>query len=118
MSLDFYIPILNLAIECQGNGHFEPIKHSRKQSDDTALKIYKGIQKRDKIKKELCEKNGIEIIYYLDEKYTHHLKNGEKYFTSIKELKKYLIDKMSSVGINVIKNRHYLTNRFYMESLF
>lgn len=60
LSLDFYLPDFNIAIECQGIQHFEPIDFFGGE---------KGFQeqiKRDKIKNELCNKHGIKIIYYAD----------------------------------------------------
>lgn len=56
-SLDFYLPKLNIAIECQGLQHFEPTKHF--ENCDTLLK-------RDKLKYWLCQENNIELLYYTD----------------------------------------------------
>ena len=57
LKLDFYLPDYNIAIECQGEQHF---KKFRFEKDDKKL-----IQrvKRDNRKKELCEQNGIKIVY-------------------------------------------------------
>ena len=57
MRLDFYLPQYNVAIECQGIQHFEPIEFWGGQ------KAYKGLIKRDKIKKELCEIHNIRVVY-------------------------------------------------------
>ena len=54
-SLDFFIPRFNIAIECQGSQHF--FKGHFRDSFDV-------IKKRDLKKKELCEKNGVTLIYY------------------------------------------------------
>lgn len=58
LKLDFYLPQFNVAIECQGLQHFKPVEMFGGESgfNDTII--------RDKVKMELCEKNGIEIIYY------------------------------------------------------
>lgn len=56
-SLDFYLPKYNVAIECQGSQHFTDKTHF---SHDT----FKERVKRDKTKKELCDKNGINLIYF------------------------------------------------------
>lgn len=58
MSLDFYLPDYNIAIECQGVQHYnkELIKWDKFNFND--------IIERDKLKKNLCYKNGI-LIYYL-----------------------------------------------------
>ena len=60
--LDFYLPDYNIAIECQGRQHFEPVDHFGGK---------KGLiecEYRDNIKYNLCKKNKINIIYYSSEK--------------------------------------------------
>ena len=44
-----------MAIECQGIQHFKPIDFFEK------LNV---IQQRDNLKKQLCEENGIKLLYY------------------------------------------------------
>ena len=56
--LDFYLPEYKIAIECQGEQHFEPIKHFGGENK------YKLQQERDKRKKQLCKENGIDLLYY------------------------------------------------------
>ena len=56
--IDFYIPKYNIAIECQGEQHFTRF---RWENNDEKLKLR---QLRDKVKKELCEKHNIPILYY------------------------------------------------------
>lgn len=58
LSLDFYLPEYNVAIECQGRQHFESIDFFGGE------KGLKETIERDKIKKELCEKNNIKLLYY------------------------------------------------------
>ena len=58
LSLDFYLPKYNIAIECQGEQHFMPIEFFGGEEKFNKTKNY------DKLKKELCEKNGIELLYY------------------------------------------------------
>ena len=58
-SLDFYLPKYNIAIECQGEQHFRPVKYFG------GIKEYNKVKKLDKIKKEICDKNGIRLIYYV-----------------------------------------------------
>jgi len=57
-SLDFYLPDYNTAIECQGEQHFNIVEHfgGEKHYNVTIL--------RDKIKKRLCDENGVDLIYY------------------------------------------------------
>jgi len=63
MKLDFYLPKYSLAIECQGIQHFEPVDFANK-GKKWAEELFIKNQLRDKIKKELCNENGIEIIYF------------------------------------------------------
>ena len=58
LSLDFYLPDYNIAIECQGRQHFLEIDFFGGE------KGLKETIKRDKIKKELCEKNNIKLLYF------------------------------------------------------
>ena len=56
-SLDFYIPRYKLAIECQGEQHFMPLKYFG--GDDKFAK-----QVRYDISKNVeCEENGVNILY-------------------------------------------------------
>lgn len=55
--LDFYLPEYNIAIECQGEQHFVAVKHFGGEE------AFYNTQKRDKVKKELCEEHGIKIFY-------------------------------------------------------
>lgn len=57
-SLDFYLPELNTAIECQGEQHFKPTRRMG------GVKKYKVIQERDQRKAKLCQENGVQILYY------------------------------------------------------
>ena len=61
-TLDFYLPERNMAIECQGIQHFEPIDFAGK-GKRWANKLFKDNIKRDELKRRLCEENGIKIIY-------------------------------------------------------
>lgn len=56
MSLDFFLPQYNIAIECQGKQHF--IGNTFYSRD-----IQKIID-RDKRKRLLCQENGINLVYY------------------------------------------------------
>jgi len=58
LPLDIYLPEYKIAIECQGEQHFiEETVFERNES----LEIR---HERDRIKNELCKKNGIQILYY------------------------------------------------------
>ena len=56
LQLDFYFPEYHLAIEVQGKQHF-------RESNFFQTRLETQI-KRDKEKKELCEKNGVKLLYY------------------------------------------------------
>ena len=58
LSLDFYLPKYNIAIECQGEQHFKPINFFGGEEK------FNKIINNDKIKNELCNAHGINIIYY------------------------------------------------------
>lgn len=57
-SLDFYLPKYNVAIECQGGQHFQPIEYFGGWEE------FKTVQERDRRKFELCKEHNIPIIYY------------------------------------------------------
>ena len=57
MSLDFYLPDYNIAVECQGIQHYEPVEYFGGE------KAFEEQKKRDEIKYKLCEKNGIKLKY-------------------------------------------------------
>ena len=57
-SLDFYLPEYQTAIECQGRQHFEATDFFG------GMKGLSERQKRDKEKAELCENNGVKLIYF------------------------------------------------------
>ena len=58
LTLDFYLPKYNIAIECQGDQHFNNSRcFGNKELNDVIIK-------RDKRKYQLCNNNGVDIIYY------------------------------------------------------
>ena len=62
LSLDFYIPSLNIAIECQGEQHFRPVDFAG-NGKEWAETEYKKLVERDACKKRLCEENGVILKY-------------------------------------------------------
>lgn len=60
LSLDFYLPKYNIAIECQGIQHFKPVEYFGGKI------AYEEQVKRDKRKKKLCIENNIELRYVVD----------------------------------------------------
>lgn len=55
--LDFYITDLNIAIECQGRQHYEPVAYFGGQE------TFERIIECDQRKRQLCEKNGVKLFY-------------------------------------------------------
>lgn len=55
--IDFFLPDYNIAIECQGEQHFK--KYRWENNDNGLIKR----QRNDEIKKMLCEKNNIKVVY-------------------------------------------------------
>jgi hypothetical protein len=59
LSLDFYLPEYNMAIECQGIQHFDNKSFFSKNSN---------LIENDIIKNRVCKEHGIQIIYYANYK--------------------------------------------------
>jgi hypothetical protein len=78
LKLDFYLPDYNIAIECQGKQHFEPVSFGMKDKEKINEEFQENIE-RDRIKKKLCNENGIKVIYVNywqnDEEITFLLRN-------------------------------------------
>lgn len=63
LPLDFYIPVYNIAIECQGKQHFECVNFGGKMTIEEQKKNLETQKKNDLFKKQECEKNGVKLIY-------------------------------------------------------
>ena len=87
-SIDFYLPEYNIAIECQGEQHFKPIKFFGGE-----LNFYRGV-KRDVDKKRLCRENNVKLIYFLDSKYNIFLEKSKEniFFNNTKNLIEYILN--------------------------
>lgn len=59
-SLDFYLPQYNIAIECQGKQHFNSVEHFGGEKE------FQKLLRRDKIKKQKCESNKLQIYYVVE----------------------------------------------------
>ena len=57
LRLDFFIPILNIAIEVQGEQHYKPVNMFG------GYESFEKTIKRDKLKKSICEENGVKLYY-------------------------------------------------------
>lgn len=67
-SMDFYLPDYNIAIECQGIQHFEPIDFAGKGNEWAKTLLHEN-QERDKRKFDLCKENNINLLYYANYEY-------------------------------------------------
>lgn len=74
-SLDFYIPKYNVAIECQGEQHFEKTFFTKEEG------LFEISLERDKRKRKLCDENNIKLLYY-----SHYNKPLYECIDNIKEL--------------------------------
>lgn len=79
LRLDVYIPSLNIAIECQGEQHYRPIKYFG--GEQTLIKT----QERDKRKETLCRENGVKLIYYSNQEYPNTITNKEEILKILKK---------------------------------
>ena len=61
LPFDFYISTRNIAIEYDGEQHFRPVNFGGISEED-AMQEFELTQKRDKIKDEYCQTNGIQLI--------------------------------------------------------
>lgn len=67
-TLDFYLPQYNIAIECQGMQHYRPTTFSTDKSKEKRLAFLQKVQERDARKARLCKENGVDLIYYTDQR--------------------------------------------------
>lgn len=77
LTLDFYLPKYNAAIECQGEQHFR----NRENSTFLTEQMVNQVKERDEIKYKLCKQNNINLYYFsnLDLEYPHKVYlNSEK----------------------------------------
>ena len=57
-TFDFYLPSVEILIECQGHQHFRPGGRSPEE-----LRKFDRTVKRDALKREWCKKHGYRLIY-------------------------------------------------------
>ena len=92
-TLDFYLPDYNIAIECQGEQHFKPVKHfggeeRNKQTINNDIKKYN-----------ICEKNNIKVIYFFPKEFKDYLTENNKLiyrdiFHNTEDLHNYLTNEL------------------------
>lgn len=83
LSLDFYLPDYNVAIECQGKQHFEPVEYFGGEGKFIEQK------NKDLIKIKECYNHEIKLLYFSHDKRKHLngieiIKNKEKLLKTIK----------------------------------
>ena len=76
-TLDFYLPLQKIAIECQGRQHFEPIDYFGGEYE------FSKCIKRDMKKKKLCDNNNISVKYYATDL---RIKKNNMFFNDIDKL--------------------------------
>ena len=91
MYIDFYLPDKKIAIECQGEQHFKPIDFAGK-GEIWANENFQDTLRRDKLKKELCEKNGVKILYYTTENIKNKNYNSDEEYDLIYNEKNLITD--------------------------
>jgi rubrerythrin len=72
LTLDFYLPQHNIAIECQGIQHFQPIKQFGGEES------FQKTLERDKKKQFLCETNNVQLLYFGDKKHNENIITSQK----------------------------------------
>lgn len=82
LRLDFYIPSCKVGIECQGRQHFKPYSFFGGESS------FVKIRERDIRKKDLCESNGLDLVYFSHDKENTFL--GKSIFNDTNDLIEYI----------------------------
>ena len=78
-SLDFYLPDYNIAIECQGEQHFNEVLFFKNVTLEKRIKL-------DERKYDLCKEHNINILYYTNVTINEEFLNKHKYYFTNKEL--------------------------------
>lgn len=84
-SIDFYLLDYNIGIECQGRQHFESVMAF---GGNDGYDVTVG---RDNKKLQKCLENGVQLVYYIEERFKHYINNGLIYtkdntFSNLEEL--------------------------------
>lgn len=80
-TLDFYLPKYNIAIECQGMQHFTPRDFAYKGKEWADILFRRTIY-RDKIKHNLCNENGVKLLYIIEDLSYINLLNDKSIYNS------------------------------------
>ena len=65
MRVDIFIPKYNTVIECQGIQHYIPLRYGKQKQEDADV-LFEERQNRDNLKKELCAKHGLKVVYFTE----------------------------------------------------
>ena len=84
LSFDFFIPELNLAIECQGRQHFMPVKAFGGEKE------FEKTLSRDENKVNLSKEHGINLVYFLKENHNRYMVEDRIFFNNVKNLIEYI----------------------------
>lgn len=96
-SLDFYLPDYNVAIECQGKQHFEPVDFKGESSYNDLSKLLNENILRDENKFNICAENGIKIYYLVTSDYyisNSFIYQDENTFNNVSELIENIVKKI------------------------
>ena len=81
LTIDFYLPKLNIGIEVQGLQHYQPVKYWGGEE------AFEKVIQRDIKKKMLCEENNVKLLYYSELNINlpeEVIKNSEKLLEKLK----------------------------------
>ena len=87
-SLDFFIPEHNVAIECQGIQHFQPVDFAGK-GEEWSHKMFNENRNRDQEKILLCKENDVKLFHYF--KNSEYFGTYENEIHNEEDLKKVLL---------------------------
>lgn len=89
LPFDFYIPLVNLCIEYDGEQHFMPVRFSKEETYEEMYSKFVNIQKHDKIKTFYCSENNIKLIRIPYTEFCNIEEILNKYFLKLKRKKIY-----------------------------
>ncbi len=76
LRLDFYLPKYKVAIECQGIQHYRPTDYGGK-GEEASKEAFEDTLRWDEVKRNLCAKHGIRILYYSKKEIKDFSKDSE-----------------------------------------
>lgn len=107
-TIDFFLPLKNLYIECQGEQHYIPISFGGSDDYETCLKVLEERKQLDYEKYNWVASNGFNIVYFtMPENFndkTIDIFSGfyedKNVFTNINDLKLYIDDLSDVIKVN------------------